>query len=44
MLAELLARRLRGEIEQAGTQGVTAILMEVEENFGQSALCRMDLT
>lgn len=43
MLAEMLAERLRGELEAAGAGGVTAIEMEVEENFGQSATCRVRL-
>jgi 6-pyruvoyltetrahydropterin/6-carboxytetrahydropterin synthase len=41
MLAELLANRLRAELETAGARGLTAIEMEVEENFGQSAVCRI---
>jgi len=40
MLAELLAGRLRAEL---GVAGLTAIEVEVEENFGQSATCRMQL-
>ena len=40
MLAELLATRLRAELVAMGAQGVTAIEMEVEENFGQSAFYR----
>jgi 6-pyruvoyltetrahydropterin/6-carboxytetrahydropterin synthase len=43
MLAELLANRLRKEMEAAGARGMTAIEMEVEENFGQSAVYRVDL-
>ncbi len=43
MLAEMLAARLRGALEAAGAGGVTAIEMEVEENFGQSATCRVRL-
>ena len=43
MLAELLTRRLRGELEAMGAQGLTAIEMEVEENFGQSAVYRETL-
>jgi 6-pyruvoyltetrahydropterin/6-carboxytetrahydropterin synthase len=38
MLAELLASRLRAQLETTGARGVTAIEMEVEENFGQSAV------
>jgi 6-pyruvoyltetrahydropterin/6-carboxytetrahydropterin synthase len=43
MLAELLANRLRAQLETAGARGVTAIEMEVEENFGQSAVYRVGL-
>ncbi|MBI3050119.1 MAG: 6-carboxytetrahydropterin synthase [Acidobacteria bacterium] len=43
MLAELLAGRLRAELEALGVRGLTAIEMEIEENFGQSATCRMEL-
>ena len=43
MLAELLTRRLRGELDALGTRGLTAIEMEVEENFGQSAVYRENL-
>jgi 6-pyruvoyltetrahydropterin/6-carboxytetrahydropterin synthase len=41
MLAELLATRLRGELDAAGARGLTAIEMEIEENFGQSAVYRV---
>jgi 6-pyruvoyltetrahydropterin/6-carboxytetrahydropterin synthase len=40
MLAELLVARLRAELENVGARGLTAIEMEVEENFGQSAVYR----
>ena len=43
MLAELLASRLRAQLEATGARGVTAIEMEVEENFGQSAVYRVGL-
>jgi 6-pyruvoyltetrahydropterin/6-carboxytetrahydropterin synthase len=43
MLAELLTKRLRAELDAAGARNVTAIEMEVEENFGQSATCRTTL-
>lgn len=43
MLAELLTNRLRGELDKAGARGITAIEMEVEENFGQSAVYRVRL-
>src|SRR5207247_2453461 len=37
MLAELLTKRLRSELDAISARGLTAIEMEVEENFGQSA-------
>ena len=40
MLAELLAARFRAELEKLGARGLTAIEMEVEENFGQTAVYR----
>jgi len=40
MLAELLVKRLKVELEAMGARGLTAIEMEVEENFGQSAVYR----
>lgn len=40
MLAVLLVRRLRAEIDKLGGRGLAAIEMEVEENFGQSAIYR----
>ena len=43
MLAELLADRLRAGLERAGAAGLTAIEMEVEETFGQSAVYRLAL-
>jgi 6-pyruvoyltetrahydropterin/6-carboxytetrahydropterin synthase len=43
MLAELLVKRLRVELEKMGARGITAIEMEVEENFGQTAVYRIDL-
>ena len=43
MLARLLSERLQGELQSLGARGLTAIEMEVEENFGQSAVCRTDL-
>jgi 6-pyruvoyltetrahydropterin/6-carboxytetrahydropterin synthase len=43
MLAELLALRLRAQLEQLGARGLTAIEMEVEENFGQWAVYREKL-
>lgn len=43
MLAELLTDRLRAEFDAMGARGVTVIEMDVEENFGQSAVFRMRL-
>lgn len=43
MLAQMLTGRLRAELEARGAKGLTAIEMEVEENFGQSAVCRVEL-
>lgn len=40
MLAEYLARRLRAGLEAAGATNLHAIELEVEENFGQSAVYR----
>ena len=44
MLAQLLTTRLRAELDTLGARGLTAIEMEVEENFGQSAFYRVQLT
>jgi 6-pyruvoyltetrahydropterin/6-carboxytetrahydropterin synthase len=43
MLAELLTARLRAKLDPMTARGLTAIEMEVEENFGQSAICRTAL-
>jgi 6-pyruvoyltetrahydropterin/6-carboxytetrahydropterin synthase len=43
MLAQMLTDRLRAELETLGASGVTAIEMEVEENFGQAAVYRLSL-
>jgi 6-pyruvoyltetrahydropterin/6-carboxytetrahydropterin synthase len=43
MLAQLLTDRLRAELDTMGARGITAIEMEVEENFGQSAVYRLGL-
>ena len=43
MLAQLLTTRLRTELDARGARGLTAIEMEVEENFGQSAVYRVTL-
>lgn len=40
MLSQLLASRLRTEIEQLGAIHLSAMELEVEENFGQSAVYR----
>jgi len=44
MLAQLLATQLRAELDKRGARGLTAIEMEIEENFGQSAFYRVQLT
>jgi 6-pyruvoyltetrahydropterin/6-carboxytetrahydropterin synthase len=41
MLAELLTGQLQSELSKAGTKGLRAIEIEVEENFGQSATYRL---
>jgi 6-pyruvoyltetrahydropterin/6-carboxytetrahydropterin synthase len=41
MIARLLTGRLKEEIDRIGGTRVTAIEMEVEENFGQSAVYRV---
>jgi 6-pyruvoyltetrahydropterin/6-carboxytetrahydropterin synthase len=43
MLAQMLTERLRAELDSAGVRNVTTIEMEVEENFGQSAVYRLTL-
>ncbi len=43
MLAELLTKRLRAELDAMGARGLTMIEMEVEENFGQTAVYRIRL-
>ena len=43
MLAQMLTERLHAELSAQGAKGLTAIEMEVEENFGQSAVFRMRL-
>ena len=43
MLAELLTCRLRAELQTKGARGLTAIEMEIEENYGQSAVYRVPL-
>ena len=44
MLAQMLTERLQSELEKLGAKGLTAIEMEVEENFGQSAVYRVGLS
>ena len=43
MLAEYLTELLRAALTGEGARGLTAIEMEVEENFGQSATFRLRL-
>ena len=43
MLAEMLAGRLRAKLDAMGARGLTMIEMEVEENFGQTAVYRVRL-
>ena len=43
MIAEMLTGRLRAYLEKTGAAGLTAIEMEIEENFGQSAVYRLPL-
>ena len=43
MLAELLTSQLQTELAKERASGLTAIEMEVEENFGQSATYRLAL-
>jgi hypothetical protein len=40
MLAQYLSARVRAEVEEMGMAHLTAIEMEVEESFGQSAVYR----
>ena len=40
MLAKLITARLKHELDAGGATGLTAIEMEVEENFGQTAVYR----
>jgi len=44
MLARLLTTRLKATIGAEASTGLTAIEMEVEENFGQTAVYRETLT
>jgi 6-pyruvoyltetrahydropterin/6-carboxytetrahydropterin synthase len=40
MIAQMLTERLQAALAEQGAKGLTAIEMEVEENFGQSAVYR----
>ncbi|HEY9516304.1 MAG TPA: 6-carboxytetrahydropterin synthase [Gemmatimonadaceae bacterium] len=40
MLAQYLAGRVRSDLEELGLKNLTALEIEVEENFGQSAIYR----
>ncbi len=44
MLATLLAERALAQVRAVGAQGLTALELEVEENFGQSAVYRREFT
>jgi 6-pyruvoyltetrahydropterin/6-carboxytetrahydropterin synthase len=44
MLAQMLTARLKVELDTLGARGLTAIEMEVEENFGQTAVYRETLS
>ena len=44
MLAQMLTERLHAELQAQDAKGLTAIEMEVEENFGQSAVYRVALS
>jgi hypothetical protein len=37
----MLTERLQAELASLGARGLTAIEMEIEENFGQSAVYRL---
>ena len=43
MIAKLLAERTMERLKTGGAAGLTAIEMEVEENFGQQAVYRVEL-
>ena len=42
-LAEWLAGQVRQGLDALGQHGLTALEVEVEETFGQSAVCRLEL-
>ena len=44
MLARYLARRVKAEVDRAAAVRLSAIEIEVEENFGQSATYRETLS
>jgi 6-pyruvoyltetrahydropterin/6-carboxytetrahydropterin synthase len=44
MIAQMLTERLQAELDASGAKGLSAIEMEVEENFGQSAVYRLTLS
>ena len=44
MLAQWLTERLQAEFASMGATGLSAVEMEVEENFGQSAVYRVTLS
>src|SRR5690349_14287147 len=43
MIAKMLAERTLERVCASGARGITAIEMEIEENFGQAAVYRRDL-
>jgi 6-pyruvoyltetrahydropterin/6-carboxytetrahydropterin synthase len=43
MLAQMLAERLITELKGTGGHGIQVVQMEIEENFGQSAVYRVPL-
>ena len=43
MLAKMLTERLKAELASLGARHLTAIEMEIEENFGQAAVYRLTL-
>ncbi len=43
MLAAFMARRLSDELRTLGAHGLASIEVEIEENFGQSATCRIPI-
>jgi hypothetical protein len=43
MLSQYFAHRTRDELLAMGIRNLTAIELEVEESFGQSATCRLGM-